>query len=158
MKKLIVTTDVPTEIHMTRTFNAPRSLVREAMTKPEFVKKWLGNSRSPLTGIEVDLRVGGRYRYVFTLPDGNTFAITGVYRELSDERVVHTEAMEGQPGESVVTTTFTEQNGRTTLHIVMAFPTQEIRDFVVSTGMADGAGESYDNLEALLAGSPQLSA
>ena len=151
MKKLTVTTDVPTEIHMTRTFNAPRHLVREAMTKPELVKQWMGNSRSPMKSIESDVRVGGRYRYVFQLPDGSTFAIVGQYREISDERIVHTESMEGMPGESVVTTTLTEKDGKTTLKIVMAFPTREIRDMVVSTGMADGAGESYDVLAGLLA-------
>ena len=150
--KLKVTTDVPTEIHMTRTFDAPRHLVREAMTKPELVKKWMGNSRSPITSVESDVRPGGRYRYVFQLPDGSTFAIVGVYREISDERIVHTESMEGMPGESVVTTTLTEAEGRTTLKIVMSFPTREIRDMVVKTGMADGAAESYDNLEALLRG------
>src|SRR5688500_12673814 len=125
MKKLIVTTEVPTEIHMTRTFNAPRRLVREAMTKPELGKKWMGNSRSPLTSIESEVRVGGRYRYVFQLPDCSTFAIIGQYRERSDERIVHTEAMEGMPGECVVTTLLTEKDGKTTLKIVMAFPTQE---------------------------------
>ena len=151
-KKLIVTTDVPNEIHMTRTFDAPRRLVLEAMSKPELVKRWLGNSRSPIESAEIDYRVGGRYRYVFALPGGGGFAFSGVYREISDARVVHTESMEGAPGESVVTTTLTEHGGKTTLHIVMAFPSQEIRDVVVGTGMADGAAESYDNLEKLLAG------
>jgi uncharacterized protein YndB with AHSA1/START domain len=149
--KLKVTTDVPTEIHMTRTFDAPRKLVIEAMSKPELVKRWLGNSRSPIASAEIDYRVGGRYRYEFTLPGGGRFAFSGVYREISEERVVHTEAMEGAPGESVVTTTLTEHDGKTTLKIVMSFPTQAIRDMVVETGMADGAAESYDNLEKLLA-------
>lgn len=150
MNKLTVTTDVPNEIHMTRTFDAPRRLVIQAMSKPELVKKWLGNSRSPITIAEIDYRVGGSYRYVFALPGGGAFAFTGVYREISEERVVHTESMEGAPGESVVTTTLVEHAGKTTLHIVMAFPSREIRDMVVGTGMADGAAESYDNLEALL--------
>jgi uncharacterized protein YndB with AHSA1/START domain len=150
MKKLIVKIEIPNEIHMERTFDAPKHLVREAMSKPELVKRWAGNSHSPVTSVEIDFRVGGRYRYQFALPDGGSFAFVGEYREISDDHVVYTESMEGQPGEATITTKFVEREGKTTLKIVMAFPTREIRDMVLSTGMEHGAAESYDNLEALL--------
>lgn len=150
MSKLTVSTEVPTEIHLTRTFDAPKRLVRRALTEPALVRRWMGNSRSPMTACEADLRPGGRYRNAFRTPDGFEFAFSGTFLEISDDRIVHTEAMEGTPGEARVTTTLTENGGRTTMHVVMAFPDQATRDYVVGTGMAEGAGESYENLEALL--------
>lgn len=151
MSTLTVTTDVPTDICMTRVFDAPRHLVRRAMTEPALIRRWLGNSRSPIIAADVDLRVGGRYRYVFQLPKGGQFAFVGKYLEIGDDRVVHTEGMEGVPGEATVTTTLVESGGKTTMTVVMRFPSQEMRDMVLSTGMADGASESYDNLAALVA-------
>jgi uncharacterized protein YndB with AHSA1/START domain len=151
MKKLSVTTDVPTEIRMTRTFDAPRRLVLRAMTEPALIKKWLGGVRATVTSAEIDLRVGGSYKWVFGLPDGGSFFFTGVFREIGDDRIVHSELFNGEEPGSVVTTTFTEQGGKTTVEWIIAFPTQEIRDMVVATGMADGAGESYDELDKLLA-------
>jgi uncharacterized protein YndB with AHSA1/START domain len=149
--KLQVNIDVPEEIQMIRTFDAPRRLVHQAMTQPELIKKWLGGKRTTVLSAEVDLRVGGKYRYVFDRKDGGgQFAFTGVFREISEGRTVHTESMEGMPGESVVTTVLVEKDGKTTMTATMRFPTREMRDFVVSTGMAEGAGESYDFLEALL--------
>jgi uncharacterized protein YndB with AHSA1/START domain len=88
---------------------------------------------------------------VLRRPDGVEFAFGGVYRELSDERAVHTEKFDDYPSESVATTTWTERNGKTTLRIVIAFESQAIRDIVLATGMTDGAGESYDQLDAVLA-------
>jgi uncharacterized protein YndB with AHSA1/START domain len=151
MSKLKVTTDVPNEIHMTRTFDAPRRLVMKAMTTPELIKRWLGGVRATVISAEVDLRVGGKYRYVFRRPDGVEFGFGGVFREIGDERFVQTEAFDGFPGESVVTTTWVEHDGKTTMNIVIRFESQAVRDTVVATGMAAGAGESYDKLEALLA-------
>ncbi|MBL9036885.1 MAG: SRPBCC family protein [Archangium sp.] len=148
---LDVSLDVPNEIRMTRTFNAPRRLVVKAMSTPELIKRWLGGVRAEVVSATVDLRVGGSYRYVFRRPDGVEFAFVGTYREVSDERVVHTEALEGQPGESLVTNTLVEHGEKTTLTVVMRFESQAIRDMVVGTGMAVGAGESYDALETLLA-------
>jgi len=152
MNKLKVTAAVPTEIHMTRTFDAPRRLVMQAMSKPELLKRWLGNSFSPLVSADVDHRVGGNYRYVYrNAKDGREFAFVGQYREIGEDRIVHSESMEGMPGEATVMMTFVEAAGKTTLNIVMAFPSQQIRDLVLSTGMEVGAAESYDNLERLLA-------
>lgn len=151
MSKLMLLTGAPNEIVMEREFNAPRRLVVKAMTTPELIKRWLGGKRATVISAEVDLRVGGRYRYVFRRPDGHEFAFGGVYRELGDERVVQTEKFDDYPGESVVTTTWTERDGKTTLHIVVAFESKAVRDIVIGTGMADGAGESYDQLDDVLA-------
>ena len=149
--KLQVSLDVPEEIQMIRTFDAPRRLVHQAMYQPELIKKWLGGKCTTVLSAEVDLRVGGKYRYVFEQKDdGSQFAFNGVYKEISEARTVHTESLEGTPGESLVTTTLVEKDGKTTMTVTMRFPTKEIRDFVVSTGMSGGAGESYDLLEELL--------
>jgi uncharacterized protein YndB with AHSA1/START domain len=151
MKKLHVTTDVPTEIRMSRTFDAPRRLVIRAFTEPALIKKWLGGVRATVTSAEVDLRVGGSYKWVFGLPDGGSFFFTGVFREISDDRIVHSELFNGEPPGSVVTTTFTEKGGKTHVEWIIAFESQQVRDMVLATGMADGAGESYDELDKLLA-------
>jgi uncharacterized protein YndB with AHSA1/START domain len=151
MSKLQVSLEGANEIHMTRTFDAPKRLVLRAMTTPDLIKQWLGGVRATVESVEVDFRVGGTYRYCFLTRDGQRFALFGTYREIAEDRVVHTESMEGMPGESVITSTLVEKDGKTTLSLVMRFPSQEIRDIVVRTGMSDGAGESYDELEKLLA-------
>ena len=148
--KLQVSTEVPTEIHMTRVFDAPRRLVIQAMTTPDLVKKWMGGKRGVVTAAECDFRVGGRYRNAFRTHEGFEFAFVGTFKEIADDRIVHTEQFEGQPGESEITTTFTEAAGKTTMRVVIKFPTQEMRDMVIKSGMTEGAGESYDFLEALL--------
>ncbi|MEO8553244.1 MAG: SRPBCC domain-containing protein [Kofleriaceae bacterium] len=150
MKKLKLIPGAPNEIIMEREFAAPRALVHRAMTEPELVKRWLGNECSALIDVQVDLRVGGSYRHVFRRPDGVEFTFTGIYRELGVDRTVHTERFNDMPGEAVVTTTLTERYGVTTMRMVEAFESAEVRDFVLGTGMADGAGLSYDNLERLL--------
>ena len=152
MSKLQVTTDVPEEIKLTRTFHAPRRLVLRAMTEPALIAKWMGNSYSPIVAVDVDFRVGGGYRRVFRNKDGSEFAFTGVYREISDDRIVHTERFNDMPDESTVTTALVEHAGVTTMTAVMRFSSQAIRDKVIATGMERGAAESYDNLEALIAG------
>lgn len=151
-EKLDVDTSNPLEIKMTRVFNAPRRLVYRAMSEPELVKKWLGGTceRARVISVEMDVRVGGTYKQVFGTPDGGTFTFTGTYQEVSEERVVHTEIFNDQPGGALVINTLTEHSGKTTLVVIMRFETQEIRDMVVGTGMAVGAGESYDSLEELL--------
>jgi uncharacterized protein YndB with AHSA1/START domain len=151
MNKLKLLPGAPHEIVMQREFNAPRHLVIKAMTEPALIKRWLGGVRTTVVTAEVDYRVGGGYRYVFRLPDGNEFTFTGVYREISDERVVHSEKLDDNPAESVVTNTLTEADGKTTVHMVISFDSAEVREMVFSTGMADGAGESYDKLDELLA-------
>ena len=152
MSKLKLLPGAPNEIVWERVFDAPRHLVVQAMTTPELIKRWLGGVRATVLSVEVDARVGGRYRYVLRATNGHEFAFGGVFRELGEARVVQTEKFDDYPNESVVTTTLTEHAGKTTLHIVVAFESPEIRDIVMRTGMADGAGESYDALDAVLAG------
>jgi uncharacterized protein YndB with AHSA1/START domain len=140
----------PNEIVMEREFDAPRALVHRAMTEPALVMRWQGNSRSALATCEIDARPGGKYRYVYRLPNGDEFSFTGVYTEVSEARTVLTERFNDMPSEAVITTTLTESNGTTTMRVVMAFDSAQTRDMVIKTGMSDGAGESYANLAALL--------
>lgn len=151
MSKLMVTKEGSNEVRMVRTFDAPRRLVVRAMTEPELVKRWLGGVRATVVSVESDLRVGGKYRYLFRRRDGGEFALGGVYREIADDRIVQTQGMEGMPGESVNTTTWIEHDGNTTMTIVMRFESAELRDIVLGTGMAEGAEESYCELDGLLA-------
>lgn len=150
-KKLTVSMTDPHEIQMTRTFDAPRKLVIRAMTTPELVKRWLGGVRTTVTAVEIDLRVGGAYRYAFRNPDGTEFFFVGEYQDISDDRVQFTQLFNGAPPPAIVTTTYVETAGKTTMTVTMRLPSQEVRDMIAATGMADGAGESYDALEELMA-------
>ena len=150
----VVTTPSDTEIRLTRLFNAPRELVFEAMSKPEHVKQWwgrLGEGYS-VPVCEIDLRVGGKWRFVNRHPKGEA-AFRGEYLELDPPgRIVFTEIFEDFPdGISYVTSELTEENGKTRLTATVRYPSREVRDFVMSTGMAKGAGVSYDRLEDLVA-------
>jgi uncharacterized protein YndB with AHSA1/START domain len=151
MSKLQVSTDVPEEIEFVRTFDAPRRLVIRAMSEPELLKRWHGGKRSTVVSCEIDYRVGGSYKTVFRTGNGYEFFFTGVYQEISDERVVHTEMFNGDPPGALVTITLVEHAGKTTMTCIMRFESQAVRDQVVATGMANGAGESYDELDVLLA-------
>jgi uncharacterized protein YndB with AHSA1/START domain len=149
---LKVTTPSDREIVMTRVFDAPRKLVYEAFTKPELLKRWVGPHGWSLPVCEVDLRVGGKYRYVGRGPDGSDLGWGGVFREIVPlERVVHTEAFDGYPGESLVTAVWTEEGGKTTFTSTLLFESKEVRDAVIASGMEHGAAESYDRLAELLA-------
>jgi uncharacterized protein YndB with AHSA1/START domain len=149
-----VTTPSDTEIRMTRLFDAPRRLVFEAMTKPEHVKQWwgrLGEGYSvPLC--EIDLRPGGKWRFVNRHPNGEA-AFHGEYREITPpSRLVFTEIFEEFPDSvSVVTSEFTEEDGKTRMTATVAYPSREVRDMVLASGMSGGAGISYDRLEDLVA-------
>jgi uncharacterized protein YndB with AHSA1/START domain len=148
-----VSTPSDREIRMTRLFDAPRPLVFEAMTKPEHVKRWWGrlgeNYSVPVC--EIDLRPGGAWRFVNRHPKGEA-VFYGVYREIAPpERLVFTEIYEPFPDvESVVTSVFTEENGKTRLTVTAIYPSVDVRDMVVKTGMAKGAAISYDRLEDLV--------
>jgi uncharacterized protein YndB with AHSA1/START domain len=149
---LEVTTPTESEIVLTRVFDAPRSLVFDAFTKPELLKRWFGPRGWSLVVCEVDLRVGGAWRFVLRGPDGRDMGMRGVYREISaPDRSVHTESFDDFPGESVVTTVLLEDRGQTTLRATVRYPSQEIRDAVIKSGMEHGAAESYDKLAELLA-------
>jgi uncharacterized protein YndB with AHSA1/START domain len=142
------------EVRMTRLFNAPRALVYEVMTKPEHVKRWwgqLGEGYS-VPVCEIDLRVGGKWKFVNRHPKGEA-TFYGEYRELNPpNRCVFTEIFADFPDiVSVVTSELIEENGKTRLIATITYPTQEVRDMVISTGMEKGAQASYDRMEDLLA-------
>ncbi|MEX1170571.1 MAG: SRPBCC family protein [Chloroflexota bacterium] len=141
------------EVRTTRAFDAPRNLVFDAWTKPELLKRWYGPRGWSLLVCKIDLRIGGEFRLVSTRPDGKEIGQRGVYREIvAPTRLVNTEWWEDwNPGESVVTTLFEEAEGRTTLTSTILFPSKEVRDVVVESGLQDGAAETYDRLAELLA-------
>jgi uncharacterized protein YndB with AHSA1/START domain len=149
---LKVTLSSDSEIVMTRVFDAPRHLVYDAFSKPELLKRWFGPRGWSLSVCEVDPRVGGGFRFVLRGPGGRELGMRGVYRELAPpKRSVHMESFDDFPGESQVTAVFTEQEGKTTLTVTVLYPSKEVRDIVLKSGMEHGAAESYDKLAELLA-------
>lgn len=143
------------EIVMTRVFDAPRSMVFDACTKPELVKRWLlGPDGWSMPVCEIDLRVGGKYRYVWRRDrDGTEMGMGGVYREIvAPERIVATEKFDESwyPGEAVGTLVLVEQSGRTTLTQTMLYESRESRDAVLKSPMESGVAASYDRLADLL--------
>ena len=137
------------QILITREFDAPRHLVYRAWTEPELVRRWWAGRRGEVTSSEIDLRVGGAWRYVMIAHDGHEVGFHGEFREIvPDERIVSTEVYEGAPeGEAVNLITFTEAGDRTTLSILMQLPSREVRDIIIATGMETGMQESMDLLE-----------
>jgi uncharacterized protein YndB with AHSA1/START domain len=153
---LKVATPTEREIVMTRVFDAPRHLVFDAFTKPELLKRWFGPRGWSLVVCETDFRVGGSWRFVLRGPDGSEMGMYGVYREIvPPERTVHTESFDDYPGESIVTAVWVENHGKTTLTATVLYPSQEIRDAVINSGMEHGAAESYDKLAEMLAEMPK---
>jgi uncharacterized protein YndB with AHSA1/START domain len=154
-RKLQITTPSDREIAMTRTFDAPRRLVFDAFTRPELIKRWLGvRAGWTMPVCEVDLRVGGKYRYVWRGPKGNDMGMGGVFREIvAPERIVATEKFDESwyAGEAVDTTVFVEKGGRTTVTMAVRYESKEARDGVLATPMATGVAESYDKLAEYLA-------
>jgi len=147
-----VTTPSDTEIQLTRLFSAPRHLVFEAMSKPEHIRRWWGNlgDAYSVPVCEVDLRVGGKWRFVNKHPKGEA-EFYGVYKEIDRPgRIVFTEIYAPFPdAESIVTATLTDENGKTRLNAVSKYPSKMVRDMVLSTGMEKGAAKSYDNLDVV---------
>jgi uncharacterized protein YndB with AHSA1/START domain len=152
---LQITTPSEREIVMSRVFDAPRSLVFDAWTKPELLKRWLGvRGGWSMVVCEVDLRVGGSYRFVWRGPDGAEMGMGGVYREIvAPERRVATESFDDPwyPGDAVDTTVLVEEGGKTTATTTVLYESEEIRDAVLESGMARGVAESYDMLAEYLA-------
>jgi uncharacterized protein YndB with AHSA1/START domain len=148
---LKVTTPTDREIVLTRVFDAPRRLVFDALSKPELLKRWFGPRGWSLVVCEVDLRVGGGFRFVLRGPDGKEMGMRGVYREIvPPERSVHMESFDDYPGESQVTTVLFEQGGKTTFTATVLAASREARDAVIKSGMEHGAAECYDKLAELL--------
>ena len=145
------TTPSDTEITLTRLFDAPRDLVWDAMTKPEHVKRWWGNLDVgySVPVCEIDLRVGGKWRFVGRSPKGDIPAFYGEYQEIDRPgRLVYTEIFEPFPdGGSLVTQLLTEERGKTRLTVTAKYDSRATRDMVLGTGMEKGAAVSYDRLE-----------
>lgn len=148
--KLKVTLPSDTEILLTREFDAPVHLVYEATTRPEYVRRWWASMPGyTMTICEIDLRVGGTWRYVMVGPGGNEVAFNGVYRELvPNKRIVNTEVFEMFPDAgTVVTYTFEPRGDKTYLTALQQCGSKETRDAIIQSGMEVGAGLSYDLLE-----------
>jgi uncharacterized protein YndB with AHSA1/START domain len=140
---------------VTRTFRAPRQLVYDAYTQPELLQRWLGVRNGWTFDVcEVDLRVGGAYRWVWRNAKGNALGLSGVYKQITaPERIVCTEKFDQPwyPGEALNTADFLEHNGQTPLSITMEYESKEARDGAASSGMERGMEESFAVLDAILA-------
>ncbi|WP_322780139.1 SRPBCC family protein [Frankia sp. Cas4] len=145
----VVTLPTDTQILITREFDAPRNLVYQAWTTPALVKRWWAAARGEVTVADIDLRVGGSWRWVMVTNGGFEVAFHGEYREIiPNERIVSTEVYEGVPEAAAVTTmTFTEQDGRTTFTLLVQHKTQEHRDGHINSGMESGMQTAMDLLE-----------
>lgn len=151
-----VTLPADNQILITREFDAPRHLVWRAYTEPELIKRWWAGERGTVTDVEVDLRVGGRWRYVMTANPGFEVAFHGEYREISaPERLVNTEAFEGIPdpdgNAALNTVALTEKDGRTYFEVLVECHDKASRDAIIESGMEGGMQESYDALEKVAA-------
>ena len=153
-----VTLPTDEQILITREFNAPKHLVYKAYTTPELVERWWSGQRGKVTSAEIDLRVGGMWRYVMVSScegnEGFEVAFHGEFREIvPDEKLVTTEVYEGYPDAAALdTVTFTEVDGRTTLEILVQHESKEHRDAHINSGMEDGMQEAFDALEQVAVG------
>ena len=152
--KLTVATQGDREVVFTRAFAAPRDLVFDCMTKPELVKRWLlGPPGWTMPVCEIDLRVGGKFRYVWRNQDGRDMGLGGVYQEIAaPERIVHTETFDDDwtGGQTLVTSTLSETGGRTTLTTSVLYANDKARQGALVSGMTDGMEYGYSRLDALL--------
>jgi uncharacterized protein YndB with AHSA1/START domain len=154
-----VTLPTDEQILVTREFDAPRHLVYRAWTTPDLVRRWWSGRRGEMKVVDIDLRVGGMWRYVMVAHGGFEVAFHGEFREIvPDERLVYTEVYEGPGGElppgvepPLNTATFAESDGRTTLALLTECPSRELRDAIIDSGMETGLQEQMDVLEELAA-------
>ncbi|TGL63005.1 SRPBCC family protein [Leptospira sarikeiensis] len=145
------------ELVMAREFNADQELVFECFTTPDLVKKWLhGPDGWEMIVCEIDLKVGGKYRYVWkSLKDGTIMGMGGEYKEISGpKKIVCTEVFDESwyAGDAIVTTTFTESKGITSMVVTILYGSKETRDMVIKSPMEGGVAQSYNRLETLLNG------
>jgi uncharacterized protein YndB with AHSA1/START domain len=155
MSSQTATVRLPTDdqIVITRDFDAPPHLVYRAYTTPKLVEQWWSGNRGKVTSAEIDLRVGGRWRYVMVADDGQEVAFHGEYREIvANERLVSTEVYEmpGAPPDvegTLNTATFAELDGRTRLTVHVQCPSRDVRDAIIGSGMEGGMQEAMDRLE-----------
>ena len=153
--KATVTLPTEDQILIRREFDAPKHLVYQAFTTPELVKRWWNAKRGEVTIAEVDLQVGGKWRYVMVADDGSEVGFHGEYREIvPNERLVSTEIYEGLPegvseeeGGTVNTVTFEEAEARTTVTILVQAPSKVARDAIIESGMELGLQDALDLLE-----------
>lgn len=153
-KPVDVTTPSDREIRVARAFDAPARLVWDCHTRPELIRRWmLGPPGWSMPVCEVDLTVGGAYRYRWRNDeDGTEFGSAGVHREIVPfTKIVTTERMEGFDGEAVNTLVFEEAGGRTTAIITMLFASKAARDGALQTGMSDGMAMGFDRMDGILA-------
>lgn len=152
--KLEITTPSDREISITRSFNAPRKLVFDAWTKPELIKRWLyGPDGWSFALCEVDLRVGGRYRFVWKHKNGTEMGMGGVYKEVkAPERIVNTQLFDQDwtGGEAVGTLVLIEKDGKTITTDTILYASKEARDGALKSGMADGMETGYVRLDNVL--------
>src|SRR6266487_7175139 len=154
-KSATLTLPTDEQILITREFDAPKHLVYKAFTTPELVKRWWHANRGEVTVAEIDLQVGGKWRYVMVADGGIEVGFHGEYREIvPDERIVSTEVFEGLPegvseeeGATVNTATFTEADGRTTVTLLVQAPSKVSRDAIIDSGMEAGLQDALDLLE-----------
>lgn len=148
---LVVSLPSDCEVLLRREFAAPRELVYRAFSEPEILKRWFGPRGWTLVVCEVDHRVGGGFRFVMRGPDGRDVGMRGRYVELTPPAgSIHMESFDDFPGESRVTSVFTETGGRTVLEATVLYPSKEVRDAVLQSGMEHGAAESYDRLAEIV--------
>ena len=156
--KLQITTPSDRELAMIRSFDAPRGLVWDAWTKPELLRQWLGVRGGWTFAVcEVDLKVGGKYRYVWRGPSGAEMGMGGVFREVAKpERLVATEKFDESwyEGDAMDTTTFVERGGKTTVTTTVRYASKAVRDAVLKSPMESGVAESYNKLDEVLASRP----
>ncbi|WP_411822395.1 SRPBCC family protein [Leptospira sp. 'Mane'] len=153
--KMNITTPSDREVVITRDFNAPRTLIFDCYTKPELLKRWMtGPDGWIFVVCEVDLRVGGKLRFVWRrTSSGYDMGMSGVYREISSpEKLVHTELFDEDwtGGETITTLILAEQSGKTSMISTTIYSSKEARDGALSTNMEQGMKDSYDKLERLL--------
>ncbi len=155
-RKATLTLPAEDQFLVTREFDAPRRLVYEAWTTPELVARWWTARRGAAKEMEIDLRVGGRWRYAMETTDGQEVAFHGEYREIvPDERVVSTEVYEGAPlppeeleaNATLNTVTFAEEDGRTQVTMLIQCPSREVREAIIASGMEAGLQDALDLLE-----------
>jgi uncharacterized protein YndB with AHSA1/START domain len=144
-----VTLPTDTQILITREFDAPKHLVYKAWTTPELVRRWWNAKRGEVTIADIDLRVGGTWRWVMVTDDGFEVAFHGEYRELvPNEKIVTTEVYEGMPDAAALNTlTFSEEDGRTTMTLLVDHASKEHRDGHINSGMEAGMQDAMDLLE-----------
>jgi uncharacterized protein YndB with AHSA1/START domain len=153
----VLTLPTDEQILITREFDAPKHLVYRAWTTPELVERWWAGRRGKVTSAEIDLRIGGTWRYVMVATGGFEVAFHGEFREIvPNERIVTTEIYEGADpdaaaeGDVLNVVNFAEEDGRTTVTLLVECPSRNVRDLIVDSGMEGGMQESYDLLEEVV--------